>query len=192
MNIVKNEFWATPVWEIDTGFDDYFNTILVNDIAEMANKGVQYNIWDKDCYSMNTLKETIFKCLDLAVKPYFPSFHPYNPQLIDGWGHRTKPGENLLLHAHPHVILVATYYAKVPKDSGDLLLVDPRGTINWDWVSDSKHPRTLNGVVYKRIEPTPGKLVIFPGYLAHMVDTNHSKEDRVSVAANIHNGSTPT
>jgi hypothetical protein len=44
MNIVKNEFWATPVWEIDTGFDDYFNTILTNDIAEIANKGVQYNI----------------------------------------------------------------------------------------------------------------------------------------------------
>lgn len=188
MDIIKNEFWATPVWEIETGLDNYFNLILANDIAEMANSGVQYNIWDSGRFSINKLREVIFKSLDLTVKDYFPKFYPYKPKLIDGWGHRTQPGENLMMHAHPHAILVATYYAKAPDNCGDLLLMDPRGTINWDWTNDPKPPRTLNGAVYKRIEPKEGNLVIFPGYLAHMVDTNASNEDRISVAANIHNG----
>ena len=34
--ITKHEWWATPVWEIDTGFDEYFNLILHNELIDLA------------------------------------------------------------------------------------------------------------------------------------------------------------
>ena len=185
MNIIKNEFWSTPVWEIETNFDNYFNSILVNDIAEFAGKD-GFNIWDHDRYSIRTLKDKIFECLDATVKPYFPDFNPYEPSLLDGWGNKTDPGESLVLHSHPHAILIVTYYAKSPENSGDLLIVDPRGSVNWDWEIDNS-PKRVHGINFKRIKATEGKLVIFPAYLMHMVEVNRSKETRICIATNIHN-----
>jgi len=187
MNIVKHEFWSTPVWEVETGFDSYFNTVLVNDIAELARTGLQYNIWKSNKHSIKQLKEKTFECLDATVRDCFPEFNPYDPVLIDGWANRTRPGESLALHSHPHATLITTYYAKSPEKSGDLLLVDPRGAINWDWHVDT-FPKLLHGVNYKRIKPTEGKMVFFPAYIMHMVEANRSNEDRICVASNIQNG----
>jgi uncharacterized protein (TIGR02466 family) len=187
MNIVKNEFWATPVWEIDTGLDDYFNSVLENDVAAIANTGDYYDVWDSKAWSVNRLKEVIQECLDLTVKDLFPPYHPYSPHFIDGWGQKTAPGEDLLLHGHPHAVCVATYYVRAPEKSGDLLLVDARGTVNWNMTDDPEAPRLLHGVTYKRIKPKAGKLVIFPGYVPHMVEVNRSTQDRLSIATNIVN-----
>lgn len=186
MNIVKNEFWSTPVWEIETGFDDYFNSILTNDIAELAASGNHYNIWEHDKYSINRLKDKMFECLDATVKPYFPNFHPYDPCILDGWANQTRPGESLVLHSHPHAILIVTYYTKSPENSGDLIIVDPRGSVNWDWQEDL-NPKLVHGVNFKRIKATEGKMVIFPAYVMHMVEVNKSNESRVCVASNIQN-----
>jgi uncharacterized protein (TIGR02466 family) len=90
-----------------------------------------------------------------------------------------------MLHVHDHggVIVACVYYVKAPENSGDLLLIDPRGSVNWDWESKDG----FDGAKYKRVKPKEGKLVIFPGYVLHAVDPNNSKEERVSIAINIHN-----
>ena len=186
MNITKQDLFVTPVWEIQTEFDSYFNSILVNDIAELAKDGLQYNIWKSNKYSISRLKDKIFECLDATVKDCFPQFNPYDPCILDGWATKTDPGQSLAIHGHPHAVLVATYYAKCPENSGDLMLIDPRGPVNWDWQFDTI-PRLVHGVCYKRITPVESKLVIFPAYVMHTVDVNRASTERISVASNISN-----
>ena len=79
-------------------------------------------------------------------------------------------------------MLAVVYYLKVPPNSGDILLHDPRGSILWqdpqartdvDW--ESYRP-------YHKIKPVPGMLLIFPGYVVHSVESNLSNEYRISIA----------
>ncbi len=180
MEYKKNEWWVTPIWEIDTGLSSDYNARLLYDLKTFGKKS--YNIWNEDIPSLGPLKAKIMEALSNTVKDYFPSYYPYNPVIYNGWVQFHKKGDMLHLHDHGGVIVACVYYVKAPEDSGDLLLVDPRGSVNWDWESDG-----FDGAKYKRVKPKEGKLVIFPGYVMHAVDPNNSTEERVSIAINIHN-----
>ena len=188
MNIVKNEMWSTPIWEIDTGFDSYFNLVLAAELDEIIKKTgtTRYNIWEVGSKPFAKLKEKFKECLDATVQDVFPPWYPYNPYIDFGWGNKSRTGEDLPLHSHEGYIFVMNYYVKCPPNCGDLLVVDPRGGINWGWETETQS-RALTGIKYKRIKPVEGKLVIFPAFLMHMVEPNRSKEDRISIATNVHN-----
>jgi uncharacterized protein (TIGR02466 family) len=180
MEYKKNEFWVTPVWEVETGLSTEYNAQLLYDLKTFGKKS--NNICNENIQSMEPLKNKIFEALEHTVKGYFPHYYPFNPVMYNGWVQSHKRGEMLHVHDHGGVILACVYYVKAPEDSGDLLLIDPRGAVNWDWESDG-----FDGAKYKRIKPKEGKLVIFPGYVLHAVDPNNSNEERVSIAINIHN-----
>lgn len=181
MNIIKNDYWSTPVWEIDTGLDEYFNLTLENELK--AVKAPNNDVWSYNSTRILELKNKIFESLDTVLSSYFTEQFPNKLCFLNGWVNAQQPGEDLALHSHGGAWLVSTYYVRVPKNSGDLLLVDPRGGVDWDLT----HEGNTLGVKYRRITPTPGKLVIFPGYVMHSVETNKSNENRISVATNIQN-----
>jgi uncharacterized protein (TIGR02466 family) len=181
MEYKKNEWWVTPVWEIETGLTPEYNAKLLYDLRSFGKK--TQNVWQEDIPSLQPLREKIMEALDSTVKDYFPPYYPYNPVIYNGWVQTHKSGEMLHLHDHGGVIVACVYYIKASINSGDLLLVDPRGSVNWDWETKDG----FDGAKYKRVQPKEGKLVIFPGYVLHAVDPNNSKEERVSIAINIHN-----
>ena len=189
MNIVKTDMWATPIWEIDTGIDNYFNAVLAAELDVIIRKTgtTRYNIWDVGSQPYAKLKEKLSECLNAAVAESFPPWYPFNPYIDFGWGNKSGPGEGLPLHAHEGYVLVMNYYVKCPPNCGDMLIVDPRGGVNWGWETDAEASRALTGIKYKRIKPVEGKLVIFPAFLMHMVDVNRSNDDRISIACNVHN-----
>jgi uncharacterized protein (TIGR02466 family) len=186
MNINKNEWWATPVWEIESGFDEYFNLALAAELADIKlEKGYdRYDIWDYKTPRLLELKEFMFDALDQTVPEYFGEYYPYNPCFINGWANIQHPGADLPLHDHGGTVLVSTYYVTCEENSGDLLVVDPRMGANWEWIADNG----FQGVKYRRITPKAGKFILFPGYVMHMVETNRSNSTRISIATNIHNG----
>lgn len=181
MEFKKNEFWVTPVWEVKTGLTDDYNAKLLYALKVFGKKS--YNLFSENIPALEPLKRKVMEALELTVKDYFPEYYPYNPVIYNGWVQSHKPGQMLHIHDHGGVILACVYYVKAPENSGDLLLVDPRGSVNWDWESSDG----FDGAKYKRIKPEAGKLVIFPGYVLHAVDPNSSNDERVSVAINIHN-----
>ena len=92
------------------------------------------------------------------------------------------PGKNNSPHHHPDCMLAVVYYVKVPQNSGDILLHDPRGAILWQ---DPQARTDVNWQSYRpyhKITPTPGMLLIVPGYVVHSVETNLSQEMRLSIA----------
>lgn len=181
--IIKHEWWTTPVWEIETGFDLNFNNALLNEISrcKLPTNPYMFNIWDYTTPRICELKDKILTCVKDNVSSYLPQYSTFNPQLSRGWVNRQAPQQSLALHDHGNSLIACTYYIKSEKNSGDLLLVDPRGYVNWECVRDGN----VNGVKYQRVTPQAGKLVFFPAYIMHMVETNNSASTRISLSSNI-------
>jgi uncharacterized protein (TIGR02466 family) len=183
MNIIKHEWWATPVWEIDTGFDAQFNKNIMKELPQLKNNSNDFNIWDYQGRCLDQLKQKIINASG-NIREYFGDYYDDMNLVINrGWINTQLPGESLALHSHGGPILATTYYINAPLNSGDLLLVDPRGATNWEYIKEGK----VVGIKYKRITPTAGKLVLFPAFLLHMVEVNNSDETRISLASNVIN-----
>lgn len=187
MITTKHEWWSTPVWEIETGFDSTFNNELLVEIEKCKppTNPYMFNIWDYNTPNITTLKQKILSAAKENASPYLEQAYTFNPIMSRGWVNRQHPGNSLALHNHGDAILACTYYIKTPNNSGDLQLVDPRGGVNWDLIKEGN----VMGIKYKRIKPTEGKLVIFPAFLVHMVELNKSQTTRISLATNIYTGS---
>lgn len=183
MHITKHEWWATPVWEIQTGFDPKFNNELLEETlyCQPSKQGYMFNLWDYKTPKISELRNKIISLLIDNTTEYLPSTYNYNPTLIRGWVNRQEPGKSLPLHDHSTSLLACTYYAKTYDKCGDLMLVDPRGG---GWFNSAKEGN-VDGIKFKRIRPEEGKLVVFPAYIIHMVETNLSKQTRISISTNV-------
>jgi uncharacterized protein (TIGR02466 family) len=183
MNVIKNEWWVTPVWEIDTGFSEQFNNELLSEIDSIIPQtvGNKFDVWDTKTPRLTELKQTITSLVTDNAVEYFPDFFKFNPKLTRGWVNRHRPGQSLPLHDHGGALMAASYYIKTADNCGDLIMVDPRGGVNWDWLREGN----FTGIKYKRVTPKESKLVLFPGYILHMVEANKSQFPRISLATNI-------
>ena len=58
MNVIKNEWFVTPVWEVQTDFDTEFNNNLLSDISQYSlTNPNEYNLWQSSGKYINELKE---------------------------------------------------------------------------------------------------------------------------------------
>jgi uncharacterized protein (TIGR02466 family) len=102
---------------------------------------------------------------------------------IDGMWYNVNPGGSYNdLHDHPGADLAAIFYIKVPRKSGNLVLMDP---FTYKECKLNAAITPLESIRSYSFTPTEGKFIMFPGHLLHRVETNRSKEDRISIAFNI-------
>lgn len=104
---------------------------------------------------------------------------------LEGWANVLRAGQYHSLHSHPSATWSGAYYvtgnpdAGVPGHAGRLELVDPRpGTGVTHAGSSWLYGRLL-------INPGPGQMVVFPGWLQHYVHPVAGDEPRISVAFNV-------
>lgn len=99
------------------------------------------------------------------------------------WANVNGPMSFNHVHNHPNCLISGVYYVCVPKDSGDLILHDPRKQA---WmlqpVYAARGPINSNT---SRVKPTEGMLVLFPSWLEHSVDQNLAESDRISLSFNM-------
>jgi uncharacterized protein (TIGR02466 family) len=112
-------------------------------------------------------------CYGLDYKPeYFT--------VLEGWATSLKnDSEEFRIHNHRLTDLACVYYANVSDDSGDIEFYDPRGGLGFVSL-DSAKPYN----VY-RYRPKTGQMILFPGWLLHVIRQNKSDVNRISVATNI-------
>ena len=81
------------------------------------------------------------------------------------------------------------YYVKVPKKSGNLVLVDPRvrrlNSVVNGFIENHDNPFTHDIFI---ATPEEGLLILFPGWLEHYVQYNSSKQPRISISGNVEMG----
>jgi len=183
-------YFATPVYVKDVGTPE-FNAQLEQNIINWSrqDKGVQktnVNGWHSPT-DMH-LKPEYKMLVDLLHQA---QHFIYNDELLDNepflgnmWANINPPGGYNRAHTHPNSLWSGVYYVKAPINSGHLKVEDPKPSIN------ISRPRRKQGQLPKHLwnevhfEPIAGRLIMFPSWLNHCVDTNQSNDIRISVSFN--------
>jgi len=128
-------------------------------------------------YTVNNRLDTLHQNLGLTSDTY---------QEIDRcWVNVTTSIAITEPHIHPRRFLTAVYYVSGTKDSGSLILMNPNS--QHDQIIPASPSRNIveshnhfNSSRYS-IDPEPGKLIIFPGWIQHFVSSGDNSE-RISIA----------
>ncbi len=108
---------------------------------------------------------------------------------VEMWANVSPPGASNEAHAHPNAFWSAVFFVDDggASEDGHLVLLDPRFPLaqmyNSDlvFVDDERRiPESSH-----RVTPSPGKLVIFPSWLMHLVRPHSGPRDRISIAINV-------
>lgn len=99
------------------------------------------------------------------------------------WSIINEPGASNRAHVHPGSLWSGVYYVKAAADSGSIEFTDPRTANLMHRPQYSKRLGVCDPA--KIYNPIPGKLLVFPSWLYHMVHPNLSKEDRVIISFNL-------
>ena len=95
---------------------------------------------------------------------------------INGYKDYNKP------HVHPQCDWSGVYYVKIPENCGSICFVDPRTVrhmLTQPYLYGNKQATQLV------IVPAVGRLIMFPSFLEHQVDSNQSHEPRISISFNL-------
>jgi uncharacterized protein (TIGR02466 family) len=150
-------------------------------------------------HSRNSLyREPVFKPLVDAIATVAQTIArrlDYDPKLkftLDQmWAVVNPPGAYNNEHLHPHALWSGAYYVQVPENAGRLRFVDPRpGNVMLcaQHRQGAEQPEEAKLAIAH--EPLEGNLVMFPGYLPHLVEPNLSRLDgeaglRIAISFNL-------
>jgi uncharacterized protein (TIGR02466 family) len=105
--------------------------------------------------------------------------------LFDSWANVCREGNYNVVHTHPNAMWSIVYYvaagnpdASIPY-SGLLELLDPRESANYIQVPNT----VLDGRTF--VENRPGRMVLFPSWVKHMVHPFVGSGVRISIACNV-------
>ena len=105
-------------------------------------------------------------------------------EITDLWINVNRPGSYNVEHNHPESDIAGCIWIHGPEESGNFVLKNPNGFVDFKLINAlSEDVRLTSHVVIHA--PTPGKMILFPSHLKHLVETNNSNEDRVSIAFNL-------
>lgn len=99
------------------------------------------------------------------------------------WININSKGNGNNPHTHPSCSLSAVYYVQTPENCGKLQFEHPSHMINF-WMQSYTKTDTYTTYSCVNIDPSPGKLVVFPAWLKHAVYASQADTDRISVAFN--------
>jgi uncharacterized protein (TIGR02466 family) len=178
MKIIKNEWWPTPTWEVETDFDSAFNEKLLEEISHIKHNDPNkvFNIWDYPGENLQILKQLQIDIIKEQTKEYFDHYIDMQVLLHRGWLNVNIPGTSMAIHDHGDAKLASTYYIQTEDNCGDLILVDPRGSHEF---------RSEEKTIFKRMKPIQSRLIFFPGFITHMVEENKSYKPRISLSSNV-------
>lgn len=142
--------------------------------------------WDNQ--SVGILKERIQKIVSYAMenaivpleKNYLINWR------IFAWANISRHGNFNVIHNHGNNVWAGVYYVDLGKNdlakdgSGILELHDPRTL----WKAPKAPKELLVGSPYY-ITPEPGMMVLFPGYINHLVKPYLGDGERISIAFNV-------
>jgi uncharacterized protein (TIGR02466 family) len=187
MRVKRTDMFVSPVWEVELGFDDNFNQELLKELQQYYKdtgaESADSNIWSCHTPCIDTLNRTILAVVkELTYDMISVNYSKEGFEYLHtrGWLNYNRTGQGLPLHGHGGSKISATYYINAPENCGDLILVDPRGGVDWEKGMDG-----INGTKHNRITPTTGTLVFFPSFMLHSVDTNRNSQPRISLTTDI-------
>jgi len=132
--------------------------------------------------------------MEQHVQTFLNHFRPEERKKKDkfvlrGWINVNKAGDFNTLHSHPGCFLSATYYVKVPAvmKGGEIYFRDPRGPAVAMYETPGIELPWVGSGIGIPITPATGKLLLFPSWLEHRVESFEGAGERISIAFNASN-----
>ena len=112
-----------------------------------------------------------------------------NPKITSMWVNISDKYSHHKNHIHTNNIWSGTYYVQTPKDCGRIWFNDPKTEAHMIDVYYENH--NCNSYQHREIywEPVEGRIIFFPSYMTHEVETNLSNLEgqdgwRISISFN--------
>ena len=104
-------------------------------------------------------------------------------EITNCWANSNAMGQSHEIHTHPNNLLSGVYYVRAPANGGDIVFHDPRqqAIVLIPTVTE----RTPFNASKHKIPPEEGRLLVFPSWFQHNVETNESDAERTSISFNI-------
>jgi uncharacterized protein (TIGR02466 family) len=155
---------------------DEFNNPPGWDDGVKTNIKLRYNtIVD---FQMKNLENYI----ESHVKKYIQSVGAWEPmpnKLAHSWINFVETGARQDWHQHQDAVIAGTYYYQTSEDDGDIVFRTPN-----QFVELELFPLGSTVDKFYNIKPKVGKIVLFPGWLAHSVRKNTQDNTRISISFN--------
>ncbi len=193
--------FGTPFVSIDWPDTDdmneaVFELVMAEEKADVHGRGIRSNAggWqsrgnllmrpEPAIVQLKEMMETaVFELLGALVRK--DSGERSFTLLFDSWANVCRNGNYNVVHSHPNAMWSIVYYVtsgqpdeSIPY-SGKLELLDPREATTYIQVANT----ILDARMF--IENRPGRMVIFPSWMKHMVHPFIGSGTRVSVACNV-------
>ena len=201
INQSLSTMFGTPFVSIDWPDGEKINReltelILAEEKADDLGRGIRSNAggWQsrgnlmtrpEPCIAQlkKSMEQTIFGLLGALVRK--DATERTFTLMFDSWANVCRAGNYNVVHTHPNAMWSIVYYvapgepdSSVPY-SGLLELLDPRESANYIQVPNT----VLDARMF--IENKPGRMVVFPSWVKHMVHPFVGSGVRISIACNV-------
>jgi uncharacterized protein (TIGR02466 family) len=84
-------------------------------------------------------------------------------------------------HSHSLSPVVASFYLEAPKNSGDIVFINPMEYS----LTHIPHNAAIESIIETAVHIETGDLVLFPGWVRHKTQENNSGKDRIVITFNL-------
>jgi len=188
MNITRHDWWAMPIWQFDIPSETSNPTLLESECRfyeqERAGRPRLNFGWHN---TLNDQRLSNTKQLLLHIEQFAPAWFDemgisdtYSRKLENFWININSPGRFNKPHLHPNSVFTGVYYVKAGKNCGNIVFHNSSDReFALQTYIDKPNQFSMTNVNY---EPAVGKVLVFPSWLQHSVDSNMSNTDRISIS----------
>ena len=186
--MIKAAYFPTIIYAKDVDLD---NRLFEKEVLAWADqdkglKRTNMNGWHSttNMHQIPVFKPLVDELFKMQNEVFQEEWLESEPHMGNMWANINPPGGMNRAHIHPNSLWSGVYYVKASENSGQLKIEDPRS------VALMVRPRMKQGKPPRRLwrednyEPKAGRLIMFPSWLNHCVDTNESNDIRISVSFN--------
>jgi uncharacterized protein (TIGR02466 family) len=198
------DIFPVQIYEVDFPDYDSIKDNLLDDILKLFNTNLdlyaKHRLFNQS-YSLEGTEEGMYRDLHKVLE--YPELMSWiqehvqrywtalqyskfvKPEIMHMWANLTPAGGNIIQHNHSPFEIAGSFYVDADPTRGSLVLVDPnemiRGRLPYYDSHESKQGRYFFDHI---VEPRPGKLVLFPGWLYHKTQKNARDNARVVLGLN--------
>tara|TARA_R110000796_G_scaffold32863_2_gene85648 strand:- start:359 stop:937 length:579 start_codon:yes stop_codon:yes gene_type:complete len=187
--MIKEQYFPTNIYGKDIKID---NNKLSEDIIKWSKqdsglKKTNVNGWHSttDMATKEEYKILVDEILTASKEVFKEEFLERKPIIGNMWANINPPGATNTAHIHPNAHFSGVYYVNTDSKSGPLKIMDPRPGVQMVMPIRQKEelPKHLWRDAF--LDPFIGRILMFPAWLWHSVETNESDKLRISVSFNI-------
>jgi uncharacterized protein (TIGR02466 family) len=191
----REDWFPTPIWGFDHPNPSELNRTLLAAIREerdadpsgLAGRSTVLGWHSRDDLHKTPLLAGLAPFIEAgvaeAVRFLKWDLTRVRPTIASCWANINGPGASNVVHVHPLCFLSGVYYVQAEANSGQVFFLDPRPAPVMMLPPVTEHsPWTFNQVRY---QPKPGRMLIFPAWLQHGVESNPGPTDRICISFNI-------